>query len=457
MKNYEQYKRILKGISSSVIVLLEVLIYWIVWTDYYNPILEFPFWRRGNWLMVALYGIILLFFLKTYGGFKIGYLKKWNVIYSQVLSVVFVNGITYFQIALLDKKFHNPSMIGVMTAIDIITIIVWAFLFQGVYSALFPPRKLLIVYGEYSIFHLMDKMNMREDKYQISGSINISEGIDTVMKTATYYDGVIIGDVFSHERNQLLKRCYGANIRTYTIPKVSDILMRTSVDLNLFDTPIFLSRNEGMPVEKRAAKRILDVIVAGIGLVVSLPIFLVVAIAIKCTDHGPVIYKQERYTRDKQRFMIYKFRTMTQDAEKDGIARLAKEGDSRITKVGKILRATRLDELPQVINILKGEMSVVGPRPERPEIAEKYEKRMPEFAYRLKMKAGLTGFAQVYGKYNTTPYDKLKLDLSYIRQYSLWLDLKLIFMTPKILLIKESTEGIAEGQTTATLEEDEWL
>ena len=139
------------------------------------------------------------------------------------------------------------------------------------------------------------------------------------------------------------------------------------------------------------------------------------------------------------------FRILNHGAEKDGHARLASEKDDRILPVGRFLRATRLDELPQLINILKGEMSVVGPRPERPELAEEIEKELPEFAYRLKVKAGLTGYAQIYGKYNTTSYDKLKLDLTYIRNYSFFLDLKLMIMTPKIMLMKESTEGVMEN------------
>ena len=141
-----------------------------------------------------------------------------------------------------------------------------------------------------------------------------------------------------------------------------------------------------------------------------------------------------------------KFRSMRVDAEKDGVARLSSgEHDDRITPVGKVIRACRVDELPQLINILRGELSIVGPRPERPEIAAQYCEEMPEFALRLQAKAGLTGYAQVYGKYNTTSYDKLKLDLTYIRNYSLLLDLKLMLMTPKIMMLKESTEGVADN------------
>jgi lipopolysaccharide/colanic/teichoic acid biosynthesis glycosyltransferase len=140
---------------------------------------------------------------------------------------------------------------------------------------------------------------------------------------------------------------------------------------------------------------------------------------------------------------------MRVDAEKDGVARLAAKNDSRITPIGKFIRAVRIDELPQLLNILKGDMSFIGPRPERPEIIDQYLEEMPEFAFRMKVKAGLAGYAQVYGKYNTTPYDKLKLDLTYIEQYSVWLDLKLMLLTLKILIKPESTEGVENTQTTA--------
>lgn len=453
MNNYEQYKRLVKLLSSLVIVILEVFIYWEVWTRFYNKILEFPFWRRGNWLMVAFYGVMLLAFLKIYGGLKIGYLKKGNIIISQILSIILTNFITYIQIALLDKRFHIPYIIFLMTIADIFLIIVWVFIFQWVYTKMFPPRKLLVVYGKYPIFHIMDKINARDDKYQVGGAIDITQGITNIINIAKEYDGIVIGDVPVQERNALFKECYDKDIRVYIIPKISDILIRNSTELNLFDTPLLLSRNREPNFEQKIIKRLMDILFSLIGIILVFPLMLLIGIAIKLEDGGDVIYKQERYTINKKIFEIYKFRSMTSDAEKDGVARLAQQKDDRITRVGKFLRSTRLDELPQLINILKGDMSLVGPRPERPEIAEIYEKDIPEFSFRLKVKAGLTGYAQLYGKYNTNPYDKLKLDLTYISKYTILLDLKLIFMTPKILLIKESTEGVAGGQTTATIEE----
>ena len=444
MKDYTQYKRIIKFMSSAAIVAMEAGIYGFVWVTYYNRILEFPFWRRGNWLMIAVYAVLLIFFEQMYGGFKVGFYKKWNVIYSQILALVIVNVITYLQIALIDKRFHSLTLMGGILVTEIIVAVIWAFAFQFIYSRLFPRRHMLLVYGERPIFHLMQKISTREDKYQICNIIHYEEGVDEIMRLADQYDAIIIGDIPAHERNQLLKRCFGQGIRTYTVPKISDIINRSSDDLNLFDTPLLLSRNEDLKIEQLFAKRMMDVVCSFFGLLISSPFFLIIAFLIKATDRGPVFYKQIRLTRNGKEFEIYKFRTMIQDAEKDGHARLASEHDDRILPVGRFLRATRLDELPQLINVLKGEMSMVGPRPERPELAAEIEKELPEFPYRLKVKAGLTGYAQIYGKYNTTAYDKLKLDLTYIRNYSFFLDLKLMIMTPKIMLMKESTEGVID-------------
>ena len=195
-------------------------------------------------------------------------------------------------------------------------------------------------------------------------------------------------------------------------------------------------------------KRLMDIIVSLIMIIIFSPFMILIALAIKLYDRGPVFYKQDRLTLNGRVFKIMKFRSMRMDSEEHG-AQLARKHDDRITPVGRVIRATHLDELPQLFNILKGDMSVVGPRPERPEIAAQYRETFPEFDYRLKMKAGLTGYAQVYGKYNTTPRDKVKLDLTYYEQYSLWLDLKLMLLTLKVLFWPDSTEGVESEQVTA--------
>lgn len=449
MNRKEQYKRILKFGSAAVILLIEVGLYWLLWQLYLNNIIEERFWRRGIWLLSALYGVLLVFFLQTYGGLKIGYLKRGNIIYSHILSLFIVNTIGYFILALIDKRFHSPVSFILLTVVDGIIVCIWVFLFQWIYGVLFPPRRLLVVYGVRPVFFIMEKIGARDDKYVIGGSISIDEGIDKIMAKAKEFEGIVVGDVPSHDRNLILKKCYDSSIRVYMIPKISDILVRSSTNLNLFDTPILLSKNEGLQIDQMAVKRFIDIVVSLIGIILTSPLFVMFGAAIHLADRGPIFYTQTRLTIDGKLFKIYKFRTMRVDAEKDGVARLAGEADDRITDVGKILRATRLDELPQLFNIIKGEMSLVGPRPERPEIAAEYMEDLPEFAMRLKMKAGLTGYAQVHGKYNTTPYDKLKLDLHYIRNYSLWMDLILIVLTPKVLFMKESTEGVGEGEINA--------
>ena len=229
--------------------------------------------------------------------------------------------------------------------------------------------------------------------------------------------------------------------RPATTSKISDILIKGAENIDLFDTPILLFRNFGLTFEQKFVKRLMDIVLSFLILVVTSPFMLLVALAIKLYDGGPVMFRQERCTIDGKVFKIHKFRSMIVDAEKEGKSIPATDNDPRITPVGRFIRKTRLDELPQMIDILIGNMSMVGPRPERIEHVEKYTEEIAEFEYRLKVKGGLTGYAQIYGKYNTTPYDKLKLDLMYIQNYSLLLDIRLILMTVKIMFMKESTEG----------------
>jgi exopolysaccharide biosynthesis polyprenyl glycosylphosphotransferase len=240
------------------------------------------------------------------------------------------------------------------------------------------------------------------------------------------------------------------------MPRIGDVIMSGAHRHHMFHLPVLrVNRCKPHP-EQKLIKRVLDVVVSCLFLLLFSPVMLITAIAIKATDGGPVFYKQDRLTLNGKVFKIIKFRSMRVDAEKDGVARLSTgDKDDRITPVGRIIRKVRIDEIPQLLNVLGGSMSLVGPRPERPEIAEQYEETLPEFRLRLQVKAGLTGYAQIYGKYNTTPYDKLQMDLMYIANPSFLEDLKILFATVKILFQPESTDGVAEGQVTADVEEKE--
>ena len=227
------------------------------------------------------------------------------------------------------------------------------------------------------------------------------------------------------------------------IPKISDFILLGTDRIHLFDTPLLMCRNQGLSMEQRAAKRVLDIIVSGLGIIVSSPIMLIIAIAVKAYDGGPVYYLQDRLTYQGKEFRIRKFRSMCVDSEKNG-ARLASKHDSRITPVGHVLRNLHLDELPQLFNVFMGDMSLVGPRPERDVIMQEYEQEIQEFHYRLKVKAGLTGYAQVMGNYNTSFLDKLKWDLMYIENYSLFLDFKILLMTAIAIFAKDNHEDFSK-------------
>ena len=453
MKN-EQFKRIIIFLETIGLIAGLTFMFWLVWEHIYSHMIPNPFWRRGNWAVVALYAILLFCFNKLYGGIRIGYLRVMDVLFSEILSICIVNFITYIQLCLIGrwKWMSHLKPLAMMMAFELVFIVAWVFFSRWVYYALYPPRKILLIYGDRHPGELIQKMNSRKDKYDIEEAMHLSVGMEKIQRTIHEYEGVVIYDIPSHERNLILKYCFKESVRAYLVPKISDVIIMSTENIHLFDTPLLLSRNASMNAEQMFIKRAFDVIGSLAMMIITSPFMIIVSIMIRCYDHGPVFYKQERLTVDGKPFMIYKFRTMIVESETSSGARLCRKDDDRITPIGKFLRRTHLDELPQIFNILKGEMSLVGPRPERPSIAAEYQKTLPEFDYRLKVKAGLTGYAQIYGKYNTTPYDKLKLDLFYIRNFSIWLDLKLLLLTFKILFQKENTEGVDSSQVTAIKE-----
>ena len=410
------------------------------------------FYRRGNYVIIGLYALFLIFFGRMYGATKLGQLRRIEVILSQFLSIFISNVVTYIIISLLAFRFINVVPFLVMTLGDFLITTLWYFGSSSLYGHIFKSWKILLIYGERQASDLVYKVEERRDKYAISDAIHVSEGLDKIAKKAKDYEAVIIGDISAQDRNDVLKFCYSNGIRAYVIPKISDIILMGSDRIHIFDTPFLLTKGYSLSFDQEFAKRFLDLVIAIPMLILASPFMLLTAAAIKLYDKGPVFYKQIRCTKNGKPFEIIKFRSMIINAEKEGGAQLAKANDSRITPIGRFIRSTRIDELPQLFNIIKGDMSFVGPRPERPEIIKEYMENMPEFSFRLRVKAGLTGFAQIYGKYNTVPYDKLKLDLFYIENYSLWLDIKLILMTVKTILKKDSTEGISSNQVTAAKE-----
>ena len=455
MKKREKFKRLINFLEGFVILAAHTVLFAFVWYGSYVKQLDIPFFRRGDWAVIGVYALILFLLTHLYGGFKIGYLRLMDVLYSQILSLICANVVAYIQVVLISREYLSSVPILKMTILQIAIILLWVFICKLIYAALYPPRQMLLVCYDRDPDDMINKMSSRQDKYEICDIADLNEeSLESVCDMVTEYEAVLIYDIPAYERNIILKHCFTEGVRTYVTPKISDILLRGADNIHLFDTPLYLSRNQGLSADQLIFKRLLDLVVCVPVSVILMPLFLLISLLIKMYDGGPVLYKQPRLTINGKVFNIYKFRSMRMDSEKAG-AQLAKKNDDRITPVGRVLRALHFDEFPQLINILKGDMSLVGPRPERPEIAEQYKEIIPEFDFRLKVKAGLTGYAQVYGKYNTTPYDKLKLDLTYIENYTFWLDIKLMFLTFKILFQKENTEGIDANQVTAIKSEKE--
>lgn len=461
LRKLEAYKRIINLMLSAVGLLLEVGIFAFFWFYNFHPSLvdSLRFYRMGHLLEFAIYGVLLFALSNMYGGLRLGYLKNAEIIFSQIFSMVVTNVVIYAQLSLMAMELFLPQFWLIMSVAQMMAIVLWTNIATRIYRSLFPPRKLFLIHGDRSIQDIVNKLESRKDKYKIAGCSHVNKGIEALCKeiSAGYesgeYQAVVLWDVSVEERNYFLKYCYGHSIRIYIMPKITDVILMGAEELNLFDSPILLTREYSLTMEQRFVKRTIDLICALLLLVAASPFMLLTAIAIKLYDGGPVLYKQVRCTINQREFQIMKFRSMRTDAEKDGVARLAKKNDDRITPVGRFIRKVRIDELPQLFNIIKGDMSFIGPRPERPEIIAQYVEIMPEFAYRMKVKAGLAGYAQVYGKYNTTPYDKLKLDLTYIGRYSILMDIKLMFLTLKILFWPDSTEGVENEQITAFKEE----
>lgn len=454
MKNLASFKRLIILAMASVSILYEWLWYRFFWYGELFPrwVKEMlPFWENGHILVLAIYAALLLMFSSMYGGMKLSYYRNTEVIFSMIFSTLITNVLTYAQVSLMCLKLLPVQMFFQMTVLQLVGVALWTVAANWILRRIFMPRGLLLVHGNRPIEDILRKFSSRKDKYIIRKCINSKDGEAKICKEieSGNYDGVVLWDISAVDRNFYLKYCYGKSIRVYTMPKITDVILKGSEQLHLFDTPILLTREYSLTVEQRFFKRLIDLVCALLLFLVTSPIMLITAIVVKCYDGGPILYKQTRCTLNQREFQILKFRSMRVDAEKDGVARLASKEDSRITPVGKFIRKVRIDELPQLINIIRGDMSFIGPRPERPEIIEKYLEVMPEFAFRTKVKAGLAGYAQVYGKYNTTPYDKLKLDLFYIENYSVWLDIKLMLLTLKILFTPDSTEGVDLEQITA--------
>lgn len=425
------------------------LLFTVIWFMFYRYNLDVFLYKKGTAVLIFIYALLYFLFASLYGGHNVEYYRTTEIIYSQCLSMLFVNAVTWLQICLIDRRIVALVPILILSVADVVFIVLWSVWSIRRFRKRNIPRGMAILYSGKKPRDLEEKLLHYQHKFKISRYIDVADEEEEIFQQLGESEGVLMEEIDPALKQKVIRYCFEKNIPVCVLPNVSEIVLRSSYVISLLDRPMLICRRGELSILDEFIKRCFDVVLSAVALVVLSPVMLVVAALVKGYDKGPAFYKQTRLTKDGKTFELYKFRSMIVNAEGDGVARLAKANDSRITPIGKVIRQYRLDELPQLINILKGEMSIVGPRAERPEIAAQYEQDIPEFAYRLKAKAGLTGYAQVLGRYNTTPYDKLMWDLMYIEGYSFFMDLKIILMTIKILFLPESTSGVGENDVTA--------
>lgn len=447
---------------------ITVLLFVSCWWLFYRHIAAGAVFGAVNISVYAFYAVSLLMLSRIYSAYWVGLLHVGDLFYGQVLSNLISLGLTYLLACALARRLINPLAGFGCAAVQALFSAGWTISANRLYFSLHKPKRTVVIYRDESDLRKLEEIRFFAERWSVERTVQWDEenvhdlpykketpggrsfeAIQKLMRIMEDYDAVFVSGLSATLRNGIVKYCVEKNKACYFVPHTGDVIISGAEHIRSFSVPICRARRSKPAPEYLLVKRAMDIVLSLLAIIVTSPFMAIAALAIWSYDHGPVLYKQVRLTKDGRLFEILKFRSMRMDAEKDGVARLASEHDDRITPVGKVIRAIRFDEMPQLFNILKGDMSIVGPRPERPEIAEQYRKELPAFDLRLQVKAGLTGYAQIYGRYNTEPQDKLKMDLMYINHASMAEDVKLILATIRTIFQRESTHGVSEGQVTA--------
>ena len=471
----------MRAIKKSLIMRGMVVLHYVVmvalfvvcWWQFYRFSANEHIFIAYSLSVCAMYAASLIMLSRIYIAYKVGLMRVGELFYGQTLANLISLAITYILACVLARRLLNPLAGFGCAAVQALFSAGWTISANRLYFSLHKPKRTVVIYRGESDLRKLEEIRFFAERWSVERTVQWDEenvhdlpykketpggrsfeAIQKLMRIMEDYEAVFVSGVSATLRNGIVKYCVEKNKACYFVPHTGDVIISGAEHIRSFSVPICRARRSRPAPEYLLLKRAMDILLSLLAIIVTSPFMAIAALAIWSYDHGPVLYKQVRLTKDGRLFEILKLRSMIVDAEKGG-ARLAGEHDDRITPVGRIIRAIRFDELPQLFNILKGDMSIVGPRPERPEIAEQYRKELPAFDLRLQVKAGLTGYAQIYGRYNTEPQDKLKMDLMYINHASLAEDIKLVFATVRILFMRESTSGVADGQTTASKVEKE--
>ncbi len=448
MKTLQKAQRTIFFLIKSLMYALLVGTFFVVFSTEYSWLIHLS---RTTGVTFVTFCVLELSLVSIYGGYAIGRLKSKPIITSLSLATFATDLVTHLQLCIMNVNENNndhfvyesPELLILVMAIQFALIVLFTYFGHFVYFAINKPEKCCVITSsEISLNNIMPKIDRFKKQYNVTDMIHFtSPNVYDIMNEC---DTVFIYDVPTKQKVLFTEYCYASNKNVYSNFEMTDVVMIGAKSILLDDKPMVSAVIRDLTLEQRFIKRVMDIVISLVGIIITGPIMLVAAILIKAEDGGKIFFRQKRATKGGKLFNVFKFRTMK---EVDSVNRSASTDDDRITKVGKYLRMFRIDELPQFFNILKGDMSVVGPRPEMVENVDKYTAELPEFSYRLKVKGGLTGYAQIVGKYNTSPKDKLVLDLMYIEKYSLWLDFKLIMQTITVLFkASDSTKGFGKSE-----------
>ncbi len=453
-KNYT-WKEICTKFEKSIILFFEFIMYVAALAAFFllfaidNP--EIITLSRTAAITLSTYVIILFLLTCIYGKYDVGIRKSRQIIFSLALAGSITDLFTYFQLIIMKTndannrtfKIENLGILFLVLAIQIIIYILMTYAGNAFYFWIKDPEACLIITSDTEeAARVAEALSDFRKRYRVTEIIDYQrEDLEARMLEV---NTVFLYDVPVDDRTRIVDFCYQNLKNIYFNPQIADILERNSKQVILDDMSFFSSQFHTITYEQRIIKRLMDIFISAAALIITSPILLISAVCIKKNDGGSVLFRQKRATVNGKVFLIYKFRTMKENVENYSVT----GDDTRVTTVGKFLRKYRIDELPQFYNILRGDMSLVGPRPEMLENVEDYTKEMPEFRYRLRMKAGLTGNAQIIGKYNTSSRDKLMLDLMYIENYSILKDIQLLFQTILVLFnADDSTAAFSRGTT----------
>ncbi|MBQ9934295.1 MAG: exopolysaccharide biosynthesis polyprenyl glycosylphosphotransferase [Lachnospiraceae bacterium] len=443
----------LRKLENSIVFMLKLLMHILLFWSFYG-LYAIKNWQllnisRTSGVVIAAYLISAYMFANIYGRYDIGKRKSKPIMHSLVLTMMFTDIIAMLMLSMMNTndrknetfKLEQPPLLLLIFLIQFVIIFVFSYGGNKLYFTLFDPEDCIIVTSsQRSLNEVIKGIKKYKLQYKVT---KVADYRDVNLKEyISQRDTVFIYDVPIKDRTAIVEYCYQNMKNVFFNPDMHDVIETSSKHVILDDVSMFGNISKGLTLEQKFIKRVSDIVISVIALIVTSPVLLIAALAIKIEDGGSIIFKQNRATRGGKIFSVYKLRTMKEDVENYSVV----ENDERVTKVGKILRKYRIDEIPQFINVLKGDMSVVGPRPEMLANIFNYTSVLPEFEYRLRVKAGITGYAQIAGKYNTSPKDKLILDLMYIEEYSLWLDIKLLFQTALVILKKDSTEAFKKEE-----------